>query len=594
LDFCLLPNLVKRAGAGQTVPTCLGSALHNIIHVIKYKRQERIALNVLTRPELYQTRLLYSDPGTGSFTLSKMANATSAKPTFNFNIHPLSSNFAVPYKTYLSKHHFISELVPVGIKPKFVCTGAVVFDGSTIPRILLVQRAASDSMPNLWEVPGGACDEEDPSILYGVARELWEEAGLKAAIIGPQVGKGHPFFTRSGNLVVKYTFLVEPQKDTNGKLEVNLDVNEHQKYVWATEEEVIAKKVADIQLRFTAPAQERDILEGFKLREMLLKLQEIDSAKETQHSDPTFRSYTKEQGITYAQSRGGYPPKLYQLVMDRHLSTGGQLNYILDVGCGPGTTIRELASTFAHAAGLDPSEGMISTARSLGGTSSWSSAPEPIQFQVSTAEDLGSNLSSPIPDASIDLITASTAAHWFDMSKFWPRAAQVLKPGGTVAIWTFSSWYPHPSMPNGAAIAALMEEFSKVWVGPYQTAGNHLVRDLYSDLPLPWTIPNLVPEFDKETYYRKEWNKNGKVEDGEQFFMGQFTTGLDATEKFFDTISPVTRWREANPDKTGEEDIVRKLMRGIERLLHEAGVEKGKEALTGGVAGVLLMVKKKV
>jgi hypothetical protein len=69
---------------------------------------------------------------------------------------------------------------------------------------------------------------------------------------------------------------------------------------------------------------------------------------------------------------------------------------------------------------------------------------------------------------------------------------------------------------------------------------------------------------------------------------------LDATEKFFDTISPVTRWREANPDKTGEEDIVRKLMRGIERLLHEAGVEKGKEALTGGVAGVLLMVKKKV
>lgn len=27
-------------------------------------------------------------------------------------------------------------------------------------------------------------------------------------------------------------------------------------------------------------------------------------------------------------------------------------------------------------------------------------------------------------------------AHWFDMPKFWAAAAKVLKPGGTVAIWT--------------------------------------------------------------------------------------------------------------------------------------------------------------
>lgn len=27
-------------------------------------------------------------------------------------------------------------------------------------------------------------------------------------------------------------------------------------------------------------------------------------------------------------------------------------------------------------------------------------------------------------------------AHWFDMPKFWAAAADVLRPGGTVALWT--------------------------------------------------------------------------------------------------------------------------------------------------------------
>jgi hypothetical protein len=54
--------------------------------------------------------------------------------------------------------------------------------------------------------------------------------------------------------------------------------------------------------------------------------------------------------------------------------------------------------------------------------------------------------------SSVDLITAATAvcifeheqsssltsiqAHWFDMPQFWKAAANLLKPGGTVAIWT--------------------------------------------------------------------------------------------------------------------------------------------------------------
>ncbi len=32
-------------------------------------------------------------------------------------------------------------------------------------------------------------------------------------------------------------------------------------------------------------------------------------------------------------------------------------------------------------------------------------------------------------------------AHWFDMSAFWPAAEKVVKPRGTVAIWTHASLY---------------------------------------------------------------------------------------------------------------------------------------------------------
>jgi SAM-dependent methyltransferase len=308
--------------------------------------------------------------------------------------------------------------------------------------------------------------------------------------------------------------------------------------------------------------------------------------------EKTFRSYTHEQGATYAQNRRGYHPNLYKTILNHHTSTGGQLTTVLDVGCGPGTAIRELASHFTHAVGLDPSEGMISTARSLGGVSSTS---EPIRFEVSTAEDLGSQLSSPIPDSSVDLITAATAAHWFDMSRFWRRAAQLLKPGGTVALWTGSPRYAHSSMPNHAAIQAALNEFEDQHLKPYMEPGNLLGRNLYIDLPLPWTLAQPVPDFDESTFYRKEWNNDASAE-GDEFFVGKqtVTLDLDTLEKMLGTASPVTRWREAHPDAVGtERDVVRMIRREIERLLHEGGVEKGKEMVTGGVAGVLLMVKKR-
>ena len=46
------------------------------------------------------------------------------------------------------------------------------------------------------------------------------------------------FVTRSGKQICKFNFLVEVEKSADGRLEVKLDPSEHQRYVWASEEEV--------------------------------------------------------------------------------------------------------------------------------------------------------------------------------------------------------------------------------------------------------------------------------------------------------------------------------------------------------------------
>src|ERR1700733_11374825 len=84
-----------------------------------------------------------------------------------FEIAPGVIEFNIPMKTFLSdKAHWDALAV-----------GALVYHDS---RVLLVQRSATDSSPLKWETPGGACDEEDRTILHATSRELWEEAGLSA------------------------------------------------------------------------------------------------------------------------------------------------------------------------------------------------------------------------------------------------------------------------------------------------------------------------------------------------------------------------------------------------------------------------------
>jgi len=193
---------------------------------------------------------------------------TRSPPTFSFTTHPSVAKFAVPMKQYLEANPQFDGLV----------VGALVYDAAG--RLLLLQRAAHDSMPSRWEVPGGACDWEDETILHAAARELWEESGLTPRRLGRIVRCGAEdgvvFFSRRQRRYCKYSFEVEVEG-----YEVTLDPNEHQAFVWASEDECRAHKAGDAQLRFTTWEQEESIMEGFRMRK------EVDESAPKDDSVPS-------------------------------------------------------------------------------------------------------------------------------------------------------------------------------------------------------------------------------------------------------------------------------------------------------------------
>ncbi|KAK3989442.1 NUDIX hydrolase domain-like protein [Cladorrhinum sp. PSN332] len=186
---------------------------------------------------------------------------------FTFTFPPSLTPFNLPLPQYLPTR--LPNLPPL----KYAATGALVFNSHS-NKILLIQRAPHDSMPLKWEIPGGACDEEDETVLHGLARELWEEAGLRLKNVVRVVGED-VFFTRGGRLVEKVSFEVEVE-DTEGEAEgdikIKLDPGEHVRFLWCGEEECRKGKVLEFDggvefgIEFTTERQRAVVLRGFELR----------------------------------------------------------------------------------------------------------------------------------------------------------------------------------------------------------------------------------------------------------------------------------------------------------------------------------------
>ncbi|RKK92089.1 hypothetical protein BFJ68_g16003 [Fusarium oxysporum] len=299
--------------------------------------------------------------------------------------------------------------------------------------------------------------------------------------------------------------------------------------------------------------------------------------------DVTFRNYTTDQASDYAAGRLGYTDALIDLILNYHRSTNGETGCVVDVGCGPGTATQKLAPHFDLAYGVDPGDSMITTATTLGGKTGTGA---PIVYKLSMAEDI--DKINDIPHSSIDMITAATAV----------SAAKVLKPGGTVAIWTV--FRQSGSFNNNTELQSIFNDFLDA-LAPYSTAGTHLTQSGYVALPMPWDDPNTSKFYDQRASARHVLTAEdgfipnaGRKESSQGSSDKSVDKQVQRIERLVGTFGSVSRWQKENPELVGtEQDHVRILMSKVRKVLEESGEPIELTALAAKMAVALILVKRR-
>ncbi|KAL6485225.1 hypothetical protein MHYP_G00072700 [Metynnis hypsauchen] len=147
----------------------------------------------------------------------------------------------------------------------------------------------------------------------------------------------------------------------------------------------------------------------------------------------------------------------------------------VDLGCGTGQNTRLFSPHFQKVVGIDVSENQLEVARAVPGFTN-------ITYRVGTAEEL------PFPDGSVDLLTAASAAHWFDHERFLKEAARVLKPRGCMALLGYTSKFTLHYGSCGDRLDNIFSEVLKVLLPYYSSrisVADSKLQDLYEAIPFP-------------------------------------------------------------------------------------------------------------
>jgi SAM-dependent methyltransferase len=136
--------------------------------------------------------------------------------------------------------------------------------------------------------------------------------------------------------------------------------------------------------------------------------------------DPTRRFSVRVD--TYARYRPSYPAEVAALAERECGLRAGQA--VADIGCGTGLLARLFLERGCHVFGVEPNPEMRDAGRkALAGLT---------RFQAIDGRAEATTLAT----ASIDLVTAGQAAHWFDADAARAEFARILKPGG----WLMLVW----------------------------------------------------------------------------------------------------------------------------------------------------------
>lgn len=158
----------------------------------------------------------------------------------------------------------------------------------------------------------------------------------------------------------------------------------------------------------------------------------------------------------------------------------------LDVGCGSGQGTVLLAPHFVQVIGTDVSAAMLEFALA-------SDHPPNVSYRQCPAEQM------PFEDGAADLVTAMTAAHWFDRPRFLSEADRLLRPGGCLALVSYTMDFELESGDQSTRLNTICQEFYTALL-PYRsshigTSSLMLYKEMYDSIP----------------YQDKQWNECFRV-----------------------------------------------------------------------------------
>lgn len=176
----------------------------------------------------------------------------------------------------------------------------------------------------------------------------------------------------------------------------------------------------------------------------------------------------------YAEFRPRYPDALFRWIADE----SPRRDVAWDCGTGNGQAALSLAELFARVEATDPSKEQIARA---------TQNPK-IHYSVAPAEESG------LAPASVDAITSASAAHWFDLPRFYAEVRRVARPGALIALFCYQLANISPE------IDAEITRFYQGDVGEYWPPERQLVEDGYRTIPFPF--PEIgVPVFTMEAQW---------------------------------------------------------------------------------------------
>ncbi|MEV8314577.1 class I SAM-dependent methyltransferase [Streptomyces sp. NPDC059900] len=135
----------------------------------------------------------------------------------------------------------------------------------------------------------------------------------------------------------------------------------------------------------------------------------------------------------YDQARPGYPEVLIARIVAG--SPGSPGSDVLDVGCGTGIAARQFRAAGCAVLGVEPDARMAGFARDRG-----------LPVEVAAFEDWQP------AGRTFDAVIAAQSWHWVDPSAGAAKAAQVLRPGGRLAIFGHA-YEPPPEVAEPFAAA---------------------------------------------------------------------------------------------------------------------------------------------